>query len=175
MKKYMIADLVKAVQDERDQEIVDHMSEHGGISYDESKYLLDNYDEADHDQVILCAESLGIAITDVEDDDVENWLEMGGKAKGVLESSVGIIQWIYDNTLKAYLILMILNDKPIMYRVEPDMMKEWKDSDSSGEYYNAYIRGNTDIEDPEHSCGCGPNPCDPQEVDRFNTKFVSIS
>ena len=93
------------------------MYEHVGISYDESKYLLDNYDEADHDQVILCAESLGIAIIDVEYDDVENWLEMGGKAKGILESSVGIIQWIYDNTLKAYLILMILNDKPISIKL----------------------------------------------------------
>lgn len=158
-----------------DKNIINHMDYHGGLSYDESEYLLDNWSNcADHDEVILAAESLGVPITDIEDDDVENFLEMGGNYKGEEESSIGTIQWIYDNKLKAYLILMILNDKPIMYKIDPDMMKEWKDSDSMGEYYNNRIRGNSTIEDPKHSCGCGPNPCESGQVDQYKTKYSSI-
>ena len=70
---------------------------------------------------------------------------------------------------------MMLGSTPVMYKVDPSMMREWNNSDSMGEYYNAYIRGNSTIEDPEHSCGCGPNPCEQGQVDRFNTRFVSIS
>jgi polyhydroxyalkanoate synthesis regulator phasin len=178
MKKYMVADLIKAVEDERDQEIIDHMSEHGGISYDESKYLLDNWDnEADHDQVILCAESLGLGITDIEDDDIENYMEMGGN-KGKIESSSGIIQWIYDNTLKAYIVLLMVEENALMYLIDNDMMKEWINSDSAGEYYNENIRSNEQIESQGEPygvpCGCGPNPCEQGKIDQFNNKYSSI-
>ena len=127
------------------------------------------------------AESLGVDITDVEDDDVENYMEMGGTNKGELESSIGPIQWIYDNKLKAYLILAYLtfeldkDPKPVMYKLSPQMMKEWNNSESFGEYWNANIRKNAEIEDDEWACGCNPNPCDSQKIDRFNTRFVSIS
>ena len=137
-------------------------------------------DEADKAQREEVAECLGVEPGDVDDDDVENYNEMGG-CKGVIESSVSIgpIQWIYDNTLKAYIIYMVLETykgpTDIMYKLDPDMMKEWNNSDSSGEYYNSFIRGNTDIEDSEFSCGCNPNPCEPQQVDRFKQKFSSIS
>jgi hypothetical protein len=82
---------------------------------------------------------------------------------------------MYDNKLKAYLILMMLGSTPVMYKVNKDLMTTWKNSESMGEYYNAYIRGNTEIEDEDNSCGCGPNPCEQAQVDRFNTRFVSIS
>jgi hypothetical protein len=63
----------------------------------------------------------------------------------------------------------------IMYKLDPTMMREWKDSESIGEYYNLKIRGNSQIEDDEIACGCNPNPCEQGQVDRFNTRFASIS
>ncbi len=174
----MIADLIKAAVEEQDKEIKAHMSQHGGISYSESKYLLENWsNEADHDLVILTAESLDVGIEDIQDEDVENYLEMGG-AKGEIESSSGIIQWIYDNTLKAYIVLLMIEENALMYLIDNNMMKEWIDSDSAGSYYNENIRGNKDIESQGESsgvpCGCGPNPCDQAKVDQFNTRYSSI-
>lgn len=146
------------------------------INSDEAFYLTDNWDsEAEWRDVMTTAEALNAGIEDIDDDDVENYMSMGGKAKGELESSVGLIQWLYDNKLKAYLILMIINDRPIMYKVSPDMMKDWRNSESMGEYYNSYIRGNSDIEDPNHSCGCGPNPCEQGQVDQYKAKYSSVS
>ena len=131
--------------------------------------------EADFQAILETAEALGVGPCDIDEGDVETYLDMGREAKGELESSVGLIQWLYDNKLKAYLILMILNDRPIMYKVSPEIMKDWKNSQSMGEYYNLYIRGNSDIEDPEHSCGCGPNPCEQGQVDQYKAKYLSIS
>ena len=149
MKKYMIADLVKEAENEADAAIRAEV-----------------------------AESLGLEPGDVDDDDVENYLSMGGN-KGDEESSIGPIQWIYDNTLKAYVIYMVLETlkgpKDIMYKLSPEMLREWKDSSSLGEYYNKFIRRNETIEDPNFSCGCGPNPCETGQVDRFKAIYNSIS
>ena len=121
------------------------------------------------------AEALNSGIEDVEDDDVEEYTYMGKTGAGTFESDSSLIRWIYDNKLKAYLILMMFGDRPVMYKISPDMMHRWKDYDSKGLYYNLNIRGNSQIEDPEHSCGCGPNPCEQIQVDQFNTRFNSIS
>jgi hypothetical protein len=172
MKKYMIADLVK---DSREDLVLEAMEEYN-LDRANAEIFVDNFpNQSTWPDVEATAEALGVDITDVEDDDVENYMSMGGEAKGELESSVGLIQWLYDNKLKAYLILMILNDRPIMYKVSPEMMKDWKDSQSMGEYYNSYIRGNITIEDPNHSCGCGPNPCEQGQVDQYKAKYSSIS
>lgn len=172
MKKYMVADLVKDIRGD----LINRAKIEYDLNDSEAERFVDNYpNQSTWADVEATAESLGVDITDVEDDDVENYMEMGGNNKGELESSVGPIQWLYDNKLKAYLILMLLGDTPVMYKLNTEQMKDWTDSESMGEYYNSYIRGNTEIEDPEHSCGCGPNPCEPEQVDRFNTRFVSIS
>jgi hypothetical protein len=148
MKKVMIADLVKAAENEADAAIREEV-----------------------------AESLGVEPGDVEDDDVENYLSMGGN-KGEIESSSGIIQWIYDNTLKAYIVLLMVEENALMYLIDNNMMKEWINSDSAGIYYNNNIRGNKDIESQGESsgvpCGCGPNPCEQGKIDQFNNKYSSI-
>ncbi len=168
----MVADMVKDVR----SDLINRAKEAYDFNDAEAERFIDNFpNESTWADVEETAESLGVDITDVEDDDVENYMEMGGTAKGELESSVGPIQWMYDNKIKAYLILMMLSDTPVMYKLNTDQMKSWTNSESMGEYYNSFIRGNSEIEDPEHSCGCGPNPCEPEQVDRFNTKFVSIS
>ena len=157
-------------------DLINKAKERYNLNDSEAERFVDNFpNESTWADVEETAEALGLDITDVEDDDVENYMEMGGEAKGELESSVGLIQWLYDNKLKAYLILMILDNKPVMYKVDPKMMKEWKDSESMGEYYNSYIRGNITIEDPNHSCGCGPNPCEQGQVDQYTAKYSSVS
>ena len=172
MKKFMVADLVKGIREDLIQKAMDRYN----INKSEATRFVDNFpNESTWADVEATADSLGVDVTDVEDDDIESYLEMGGTNKGELESSVGKIQWMYDNKLKAYLILMMLDSTPVKYKVNKELMTDWKDSESMGEYYNAYIRGNTEIEDPEHSCGCGPNPCEQDDVDEYNTRFDSIS
>ena len=168
----MVADLVKGIR----EDLIQIAMEEYNLNESEATRFVDNFpNESTWADVEETAESLGVDVTDIEDDDVENYMNMGGENKGELESSVGKIQWMYDNKLKAYLILMMLGDTPVMYKVDPSMMKEWDSSESMGEYYNAYIRGNEDIEDEDNSCGCGPNPCEQADVDEYNTIFDSIS
>ena len=181
MKKYMIADLVKDITDSYlDQRNEDILAEMNRSDVDEptAAYLVDNWSsEADRDQVLQVAESLGLDPQDVEDDDVENYMEMGW-ANGEIESSSGIIQWIYDNKLKAYIVLMMIEENALMYLIDNNMMKEWINSDSAGGYYNDKIRGNKQIESQGESsdvpCGCGPNPCEQGKIDQFNSRYNSI-
>ena len=171
----MIADLVKATKDEILEE-QNRLADDWNVTLFElecMQAISDN--EADFKSILETAEALGLGPCEIDEGDVEAYLDMGRELKGELESSVGPIQWLYDNKLKAYLILMILDNSPVMYKLDKDMMIDWKNSESMGEYYNSYIKGNSKIEDPEHSCGCGPNPCEPQQVDRFKAKFSSIS
>ena len=174
----MVADLVKDLR----SDLIAKAIKRYGLNKSEATRFVDNFpNESTWPDAEATAESLGVGIEEVEDDDVENYMEMGGN-KGEIESSIGPIQWAYDNKLKAYLIYMVLETskgpKDIMYKLDPIMMKEWKSfavDGSSGEYYNKFIKGNSDIEDSEFSCGCNPNPCEPQQVDRFKQKFSSIS
>jgi len=106
----------------------------------------------------------------------------GAGSKDEAESSIGIIQWFYDNKLKAYIVYIMLTDNSnpdkaptdVLYRISPEMMKEWSDSSSMGEYYNNNIRGNISLEDPNISCGCGPNPCEQGQIDQFKSNFDQI-
>lgn len=204
MKKYMVADLIEDIKEDQ----INYLLINYNIARSDAKYIVDNYrdiytqyliakamdvyglnmrnaeefvdnypNESAWADVEEVAESLGVDITDVEDDDVENYMEMGGN-KGEMESSIGPIQWIYDNTLKAYIVYLVLETakgpRDIIYRLDRDMMKQWKDSSSIGEHYNNIIRGNEDIEEPP-ACGCGPNPCEPGQIDQFKNKYASLS
>ena len=177
----MIADLVKSVE----QDLIEIAMELYNINRSEAERFVDNFPNqstwADVEEV---AESLGVDVTDVEDDDVENYMEMGGMNKGELDSSVGPIQWLYDNKAKAYIVYMLVtaSGKPrdVIYNIEPSVMKEWTDSESMGEYWNSQIRSNKDIENAASSSdfpigGCNDNLLEPSTVSRFNTRFVAIS
>jgi len=192
MKKYMIADLIKQVKEEIPipgdpedagiENIIDYLVQEAmdeyGLSESEAEIFVDNFpNQSTWADVEATAESLGLDITEVEDDDVENYMDMGG-AKGEIESSSGIIQWIYDNKLKAYIVLMMIEENALMYLIDNNMMKEWINSDSAGVYYNNNIRGNKQIESQGESsdvpCGCGPNPCEQGKIDQFNSRYSSI-
>jgi hypothetical protein len=180
MKKYMIADLVKDLR----SELIARAAEEFDLNDSEAERFVDNFpNQSTWADAEVAAESLGVGITDVDDDDIENYMSMGGN-KGEMDSSVGPIQWIYDNKAKAYIVYMVVttSDKPrdIIYNIEPDVMKEWINSESMGEYWNDAIRSNKDIEDKASSSdfpigGCNANILDPSVVRRFNTRFVAIS
>jgi hypothetical protein len=205
MKKYMVADLVKDLKEDQ----INYLLINYNIDRSDAKYIVDNYRDTYTQDLIAksmdvyglnmrnaeefvdnypnesawadveeVAESLRVDITDVEDDDVENYMEMGGN-KGEMESSIGPIQWIYDNTLKAYIVYltldgMICGDGQVMYRLTPEQMKDWNSQDSFGEYYNTYIRSQIE-EDPNISCGCCENLCEPQQISTFKDRYDSIS
>jgi hypothetical protein len=181
MKKFMVADLVKGIREDLIQKAMDRYN----INKSEATRFVDNFpNQSTWADVEETAASLGVDITDVEDDDVENYMEMGGTNKGELESSVGPIQWLYDNKAKAYIVYMVLklSEKPrgLIYNIEPSIMKEWINSESMGEYWNNKIRSNKDIENAASSSdfpigGCNDNLLDPSTVSRFNTRFVAIS
>lgn len=152
-------------------------------SWEQAATLLDNgFDQADWAEVVEWADILGIEPEGLEEDDFNN-LQLVGDAKDEYDSEVGIIRWVYDNSLKSFLVYMALTNnsdmqaepQEVLYRLDPQMMADWQESDSKGIYYNTYIRGNTAIEDPSISCGCGPNPCEQSQIDQFNTKYNKVS
>ena len=231
MRKYLLADIVKAVESDAERELK-RLIEKYNLTEDESKYLEDTWEWKMWEPVIKASKNLSLSIlniteeeieisrimddldvkenearylyenfrtdperldvirtadkldTDIEnigDDDVENVLYGAGNKKES-ESSIGNIQWVYDRELKAYIVYIALtnNSNPkleptdVLYRIEPDLMKEWSESSSMGEFYNINIRSNKSLEDPAISCGCGPNPCEQGQIDQFNTKYNNL-
>jgi predicted transcriptional regulator len=170
MKKYMVADMLKDAR----SDLINRAKEAYDLNDSEAERLVDNFpNESTWADVEEVAESLGLDITDVEDDDVESYMEMGGIVKGELESSVGPIQWLYDNKAKAYMVYLMLGDTPVIYReLKIEQMQEWTDSESMGKYYNDNIRGQID---DSQGCGCNDDPCTQEDIDTFTTKFDSIS
>jgi hypothetical protein len=206
MKKYMVADLVKDLKEDQIKYLLDNYNitisdakyivdnyrdqyaqdliakamDVYGLNMRDAEEFVGNYpNESTWADVEETAESLGVDITDVDDDDVENYMEMGGMNKGELNSSVGLIQWIYDNKLKAYIVYMSLQGLKcgtgeVMYKLTPEQMKDWNSQDSMGEYYNNNVRSQIE-EDPAVSCGCCENLCEPQQIDTFKQRYSSIS
>jgi hypothetical protein len=199
MKKFLVADIVKAISEEDAKMLVNlirdfkvdisqakemlNLMQQEKVNDSEAYYLTENWDsEAEYRDVMETADALNIGIEDVQDDDVESVMD-GAGSKDEAESSIGIIQWFYDNTLKAYIVYIMLTDNSnpdkaptdVLYRISPEMMKEWSDSSSMGEYYNNNIRGNISLEDPNISCGCGPNPCEQGQIDQFKSNFDRVS
>lgn len=179
MKKYMIADLVKATREEilaEQQKLADSWN----VTIFELECMQEISDnEADFRAILETAEALGVGPCDIDEGDVETYLDMGRELKGELESSIGPIQWIYDNELKAFIVYIALRDMKcgsgeVLYKLDKDQMKDWINSDSMGEYYNDNIRSQIE-EDPRVSCGCCENLCEPQDIADFKQKHSSIS
>lgn len=179
MKKYMIADLVKATREEilaEQQKLADRWN----VTIFElecMQAISDN--EADFRAILETAEALGVGPCDIDEGDVEAYLDMGRELKGELESSVGLIQWLYDNKLKIFIVYLLLDgNKPMLYSLNKDQMNDWKKSDSMGEYYNMYIRSNVELEQDDINdiaCGCTDNPCKQENIASFKAKYSSIS
>lgn len=152
-------------------------------SWEQANTLLENgFDQGEWAEVVEWSDILGIEPEGLEEDDFNN-LQLVGDAKNEYDSEIGIIQWVYDNSLKAFLVYMALTNnsdiqaepQEVLYKLPPDMMAEWQESDSKGLYYNTRIRGNTSIEDPNVACGCTPNPCTQGELGEFRSKYNRVS
>ena len=169
MKKYMIADLIKAsydeAKDERDLAIQDEM-DRSDVDKAVAAYLVDNWSsEADRDQVLQAAEDLGLDPQYISDDDVEN-INSAGSAKGTIDTSMGIVKYIYDHKALAYTILLLVDGEPLVYKdLEPNLMNEMRTVESFGSYYNDNLRGNESYE----GCGCKANVCEDTDLAIFSS------
>ena len=132
----MIADLIKAAENEADAAIREEV-----------------------------AESLGVEPGDVEDDDVENYLSMGGN-KGEIESSLGKVFYWYNIAKGTFILTTIFDEgNPANYPVSTNELKTIKSSQSFGEYFNKNIRANSLYSDKPGACGCiGDDPKKPKKL-----------
>jgi len=111
------------------------------------------------------AEAMGVDITDVDDDDVEA-VNMAG-ASGEIESSSGPIRYKYILGI-GYMVHLVLNGKDIMYQnIEPDVMSDWINADSAGNYYLDNIRSNVALD--QELCGCNDKPCVDTDIAQINS------
>ena len=195
----MVADLLKAVEDEQAKErtkrIKDLLDTYG-IAKTDAEYIVDNYsdytqqdliakamesydldlgeaemfvedypNESDWAQVADAAETLGLDITEIAPDDVEN-INSAGSAKGTIDTSMGIVKYIYDHKTLAYTILLLVDGEPLVYKdLEPNLMNEMINVDSFGSYYNDNLRGNESYE----GCGCKANVCEDTDLAIFSS------
>jgi len=160
------------------------------LNSDEAYYLVDNWDsEAEWLDVMKTAEDLNVGIEDVEDDDVEMVMELGG-VKGEIESSLGKVFYWYNIVLGTYILTTVFDKgNPAQYPVSVSELKEIRSSESFGEYFNKNIRANPAYSDKDGACGCiGDDPdkpkrlCTsedfanmPEELRQYVGRFVAIS
>jgi hypothetical protein len=162
MKKVMIADLIKDLG----PSIVQRAMERFELNESDAEQFVDDYpNESDWDQVAYAADQLNLDIMDITPDDVEN-INEAGEPKGLIDSSMGIIKYIYDHQTQAYAILLVIDGKELVYKdLEPNLMNEILSADSFGTFYNDNLRGNKSYE----GCGCKANVCEPTDIAIFSS------
>ncbi|NBX78076.1 hypothetical protein EBQ93_01795, partial [bacterium] len=111
--------------------------------------------EADFPAILETAEALGVGPCDIDEGDVEAYLDMGRELKGEINSSLGKILYWYNIALKVFILTTIFDDgNPANYPVSVDELKSIKASESFGEYFNKNIRSNNLYSDKPGACGC---------------------
>ncbi len=134
----MIADLLKAVEDDKEQEII-AISERFNISKDDAEHLYSNFDKNRWEDVINTADELKVDITDIDEEDIDNVEEMG--SSGSIGSSMGDIEYEYNPDSDAYEVdISFSRGGSATYQLDPDALLEF--DAGGGTYYNANIRGN---------------------------------
>jgi hypothetical protein len=138
MKKYMIADLVKSLEYEKEQEII-AISERFNISIEDADYLYSNFDKNRWEDAINAADELNVDITDIYEQDLDDIEEMG--SSGSIGSSMGDIEYEYDPASDSYEVDINFNrGGSATYQLDSDTLLEF--DAGGGSYYNANIRGN---------------------------------
>lgn len=206
MKKFMVADLVKDLVEDRINELTRKYS----ISRYDARYIVTNYPDRDDQDTLAkamdeydlslrdgeeffknypnentwqdvegTAELYGVDIMEVEDDMVEAYLsfneeekvylmENGGipKAKGEIDSSLGKILWWFNIALGTFILTTVFkNGNTAQYPISISELKQVRDADSFGEYFNKNIRGNELYSDKPGACGCiGEDPNRPKRL-----------
>jgi hypothetical protein len=78
MKKFMVADMVKGIR----EDLIQIAMEEYNLNESEATRFVDNFpNQSTWADVEATADSLGVDVTDVEDDDIESYMEMGGNKR----------------------------------------------------------------------------------------------
>lgn len=159
-------EIVDNYRDTDTQELIAKAMEQYELDLGDAEMFVDDYpNESEWAAVENAANELELDITDITPDDIEAINEAGG-VKGILDSSIGIVKYIYNHKMLAYSILLLLDGKPLVYNnIEPNIMNEMINTDSVGSYYNDNLRGNTSYE----GCGCKENSCEPTDLLLFSS------
>jgi hypothetical protein len=161
MKKYMIADMMKDIT----SDLIAKAKEEFDLNDANAEIFVNDYpNEADWPQVANAADALNLDIMDISPDDVEN-INSAGSAKGSIDTSMGIVKYIYDHKLQTYTILLLLDRELVYKNITPDMMNDMINADSFGSYYNDELRENEDYE----GCGCNDNLCEVTDTVIFSS------
>jgi len=171
-----VADLIK---DLRQDQINRAMQEFDLNRANAEIFVRDFPNESTWPDVEATAELYGVDITDVDDDMVEAYLsfneeekvylmENGGipKAKGEIDSSLGKVLWWFNIALGTFILTTIFkNGNPAQYPISVSELREIRNSESFGEYFNKNIRGDSLYSDKPGSCGCiGEDPSKPKRL-----------
>jgi hypothetical protein len=170
-KKYYYTDLSNIAISELDRPFqMFYLIKEYGINSDEANYLVENWDnEADWKQVMETAESLGIGIEDVEDDDVEAFSEIsdmgGNQGYYVIGSDLGKGYIYYTKECGWCLLLIFADGHPANYPISKEEAMNIRYSDSLGTYYNDNMRNDDQYSDIPCAWGCiGPDPDNPKRL-----------
>jgi hypothetical protein len=162
MKKYMIADMMKDIT----SDLIARAKKEFDLNDANAAIFVDDYpNEADWAQVADVADALNLDIMDISPDDVER-INSAGSAKGSIDTSMGIVKYIYNHPIQAYSILLLIDGVKLMYNnIDPNMMKQMINAESAGIYYNDNLRKNDSFE----GCGCKANPCEDTDTAIFSS------
>ena len=152
MKKYMVADLMKDIT----SDLISRAKEEFDLNDANAAIFVNDYpNESDWPQVVNAADALNLDIMDISPDDVER-INSAGSAKGLIDTSMGIVKYIYNHPLQTYSLLLVLDRELVYNNIEPDMMNDMINAESFGSYYNDNLRNNESYE----GCGCKENVCE---------------
>ena len=165
--------IVDNYKDKNTQYLIAMAMEDYDLNLGEAEMFVDDHpNESTWADYEAAAEALGVDITDVDDDDVENlnliW-DLGGsigKTYSTIESSIGKVHPWYDPILKSLMILIIFDlGNPANYPVSSDELNRITGSGSFGKYYSENIRNNEAYSDIPGAWGCiGPDPDSPKRL-----------
>jgi hypothetical protein len=166
--------IVDNYSNEDTQYLIAKAMEDYDLGLGEAEMFVDDHpNESEWADLEAAAEALGVDITDVEDDDVENLMDLwdlagsqGNKPYSTIESSIGKVHPWYDQVLKSLMLLIVFNDgNPANYPISRDDLAEIVGSGSFGKYYSENMRSNDSYSDLPGSWGCiGSNPDSPKRL-----------
>ena len=145
------------------QNLIAKAMEEYSLNLGEAEMFVDDHpNESEWADYEAAAEALGVDITDVDDDDVENLMDLwdlagsqGNKPYSTIESSIGKVHPWYDPILKSLMVLIIFNDgHPANYPISREDLAEMVNSGSFGKYYSENMRSNSKYSDKPGSWGC---------------------
>jgi len=157
----MIADLMKDVT----SDLIARAKEEFDLNDANAAIFVNDYpNESDWPQVANAANALNLDIMDISPDDVER-INSAGSAKGLIDTSMGIVKYIYNHPLQTYSLLLVLDRELVYNNIEPDMMNDMINAESFGSYYNDNLRNNESYE----GCGCKEHVCESTDLLLFSS------